>query len=158
MRVTQNGIDLIKFYEGCPTNKQGLCIPYICSAGYWTIGFGNRFLFDGSEVNSKTTPISKSDADRLFLIYIQSVELDILSVVKVDLTDNQLSALASFVYNLGIGRLKTSTLLKKLNKGDYAGAALEFSKWNNETKNGVLVPSPGLTKRRKAEQELFLTA
>lgn len=158
MRVTQKGIDLIKFYEGCPTNNKGLCIPYICSAGYWTIGFGNRFLFDGREVTSKTAPITKTDADKLFHLYIQNVEREVLSVVKVHLSDNQLSALVSFVYNLGIGRLKSSTLLKKLNKGDYTGASQEFPKWNNETKNGVLVPSSGLTKRRKAEQELFLTA
>ena len=95
MRVTQKGIDLIKFYEGCPTNKAGLCIPYICSAGYWTIGFGNRFLFDGSEVTSKTAPITKTDADKLLRLYIQNVEREVLSVVKVHLSDNQLSAQVS---------------------------------------------------------------
>jgi lysozyme len=76
---------------------------------------------------------------------------DVDSLVKVSLNDNQYAAIVSFAFNLGVGNLKQSTLLKKLNAGDFAGAANEFAKWN---KAGGKVLA-GLTRRRAAEAELF---
>lgn len=154
MRTNKQGIELIKFYEGCPM-KNGLCVPYLCSAGYPTIGYGSRFI-NGVEVTLKTKPITVAQAETIFLDWIVTVEKEIAGIVKVKLTDNQFSALTSFVYNLGIARLKTSTLLKKINANDFTGAAQEFLKWNKETINGVLKENTGLSKRRLAEQKLFM--
>jgi lysozyme len=83
-------------------------------------------------------------------------ELDLVaSVVTVPLTYNQIIALTDFTHNLGIGALKKSTLLKKVNNGDCIGASKEFLKWDKATVNGKLVPLKGLTKRRQAEAELW---
>ncbi|MNQ87056.1 Lysozyme RrrD [compost metagenome] len=73
--------------------------------------------------------------------------------VVVLFTQEQFDALVSFTYNLGINALKGSTLLRKLNSGDYEGAADEFLKWN---KAGGKILS-GLTRRREAERMLFLS-
>ncbi len=77
----------------------------------------------------------------------------VLNNVKVPLTDNQLTALTSFTYNVGEANLKSSTLLKKLNAGDYEGACKELPRWVYA--KGIKLP--GLVKRRQAEMELCLT-
>ena len=77
---------------------------------------------------------------------------DVASLVKVTISDNQFAALVSFAFNVGSTALKNSSLLKKLNAKDYAGAANEFAKWN---KGGGKVLA-GLTRRREAERQLFL--
>lgn len=81
----------------------------------------------------------------------------IASVVKVSLTYNQIIALTDFTHNLGIGALKKSTLLKKVNSGDCVGASKEFLKWDKATVNGKLTPLKGLTKRRQSESAMWLT-
>ena len=81
----------------------------------------------------------------------------VLAAVKVDLNPYQLGALTSLVYNAGTRILTDSTLIRKLNAGDYAGAAREFPRWNKANQGGRLVAFPGLTKRRLAEQQLFLS-
>ena len=77
-------------------------------------------------------------------------------MVTVELNSNQLSALSSFAFNVGIYGLQSSTLLKKLNTGDYLGAANEFPRWNKATIRGIKRPLAGLTRRREAEKQLFL--
>jgi len=77
--------------------------------------------------------------------------------VKVALTQNQFDALVSFVYNLGVEAFRTSTLLRKLNNADYRGAAAEFKRWKNATVNGKLTELAGLVRRRKSEEQLFLS-
>ena len=84
------------------------------------------------------------------------MEADILKYVKVPLTDNQLSALVSFVYNVGIGAFASSTLLRKLNARDYVGAANELLRWDKGTVNGKKVVLRGLTIRRAKERAVFL--
>ncbi|MEM7761080.1 MAG: lysozyme, partial [Cyanobacteria bacterium P01_A01_bin.40] len=79
------------------------------------------------------------------------------SHVQVKLNPYQLGALTSLVFNAGTVILTDSTLIRKLNAGDYAGAAREFPRWNKANQGGKLVPFPGLTRRRLAEQKLFLT-
>lgn len=77
--------------------------------------------------------------------------------VEVPLTTNQLAAITSFTYNVGTGALETSTLLRKLNQGDYEGACNELPRWKYGTVLGVKVVLPGLVKRREAERELCLS-
>lgn len=158
MKTNQKGIDLIKYYEGTGPIKDGLCQPYKCSAGYWTIGYGNRRINPSTPVGPSTAPVTLTQANTIMMLHIESMEQDIDSILtNKNLTSNQYSALACWVYNLGIDRLRSSTLLKKVNSGDIAGAADEFLKWNKETKNNVLVVSRGLDNRRKAERVLFLS-
>jgi len=83
---------------------------------------------------------------------VQRFEIAVNELVTVPMTQGMLDALISFSFNLGVGSLKSSTLLKKLNAADLDGAANEFLKWN-QAKGKVL---DGLTERRKSERELFL--
>jgi lysozyme len=79
------------------------------------------------------------------------------SLVKVPLSQNQFDALCSFVFNVGTRNFEYSTLLQKLNVGNYAGAAEQFKQWDKVTLDGQLVPSTGLLRRRQLEEQLFLS-
>ncbi|HAK9115445.1 TPA: lysozyme, partial [Salmonella enterica] len=97
--------------------------------------------------------IDEATAERLLNTGLVGYENDVSRLVKVKLTQGQFDALVSFAYNLGARTLSSSTLLRKLNAGDYAGAADEFLRWN---KAGGKVLN-GLTRRREAERALFLS-
>ena len=101
--------------------------------------------------------ISKSDADAELAKELYLIQRTVKSHVKVKLTPNQLGALTSLAYNAGMRVVTSSTLARKLNAGNYAGAANEFVRWNKANKGGKLVPFAGLTRRRQAERSLFLT-
>jgi lysozyme len=96
---------------------------------------------------------SQKECDDAFTADMQIFCAAVSSLVKVPLNQNQFDALVSFTYNCGSGALKGSTLLRKLNNGDYDGAAAEFPRW---TKGGGVV-LPGLVRRRAAEMHLFLS-
>ena len=91
-------------------------------------------------------------ANRLLEADLQSFEAGVAKLVKAPVTSNQFSAVVCFAYNVGLGNLKQSTLLRCLNKGNYYDAAQEFLRWN---KGGGKIVA-GLDRRRKAERELFL--
>lgn len=135
------GKDIIKKWEGLRLKA------YLCPAGVPTIGYGHTYNVKMGQT------ISVAQAE-LFLDHdYQDAEEQVLSLVKVPLTENQLGALTSFVFNLGAGNLSRSTLLRKLNQGDYTSAAEEFNKWvfaGGKKLNG-------LVKRRAEERELFIT-
>ena len=117
----------------------------------WTIGYGHT-----SGVTRGMT-ITKEQAEQFLEKDLEWVERVIATTVKVPLNQNQYDALASFIYNLGGTNFRNSTLLRKLNEGDYRGAANEFLKWDKQRqKDGKLVPLTGLTKRRTKEKALFL--
>ena len=140
MKISNNGINLIKKYEGC------ILIAYKCPSDCWTIGYGHT-----KSVKSGMA-ITKAQAESYLKQDLVAFENAVNKYVKVPLTQNQFDALVSFSFNCGAGALKTSTLLKKLNKKDYDGAANEFLRWNKS--NGKVLS--GLTKRRKEERSLFL--
>ncbi|MCE1325727.1 lysozyme [Enterobacter asburiae] len=146
MQTSEKGIALIKQFEGCKLTA------YLDSVGVWTIGYGWTQHVDGKPIRAGMT-IKQETAERLLKTGLVSYESDVSRLVKVGLTQGQFDALVSFTYNLGARSLSTSTLLRKLNAGDYAGAADEFLRWN---KAGGKVLN-GLTRRREAERALFLS-
>lgn len=146
MQTSDKGIALIKEFEGCKLTA------YQDSVGVWTIGYGWTQPVDGKPIRAGMT-IKQEAAERLLKTGLVSYESDVSRLVKVGLTQGQFDALVSFTYNLGARSLSTSTLLQKLNAGNYAGAADEFLRWN---KAGGKVLS-GLTRRREAERALFLS-
>ncbi len=97
--------------------------------------------------------IDDATADRLLRTGVVSFDQAVSKMLKVTVTQNQYDALVSLAYNIGTRALSTSTLMKKLNAGDVKGAADEFLRWNRS--GGKVMP--GLTNRRKAEREVFLS-
>lgn len=142
MKTSQKGIDLIKQFEGVVLKV------YKDAVGLPTIGYGH--LIKKGEV---FTTITQQQAEELLAKDLKQFEEGISTSVKVALTQNQFDALVSFTFNLGIGNLNSSTLLKKLNVGDIQGAADQFPRWNKAGGKTLA----GLTRRRLAEKELFLS-
>lgn len=140
-------IDIIKEFEGFSSK------PYLCPAGVPTIGYGSTRYADGTKVKLTDKPITKEEAHRLLFDTLGQYENAIHKNVYAPITQNMFDALVSFTYNVGVGNFKNSTLLKKLNKADYHGAATELLRWN---KAGGKVLA-GLTRRREAERKLFLS-
>ena len=141
MRIGNKGIDLIKHFEGCELEA------YKCPAGVWTIGYGHiKGVYEGMTIDS-------FQAEEMLKSELHEYEGYINNLVTVELNQNQFDAMVSWVYNLGGGNLKASTLLKVLNAGDYAGVPAQMMRWN---KAGGKVLE-GLTRRRQAEADLFGT-
>lgn len=141
MQTSNKGIDLIKRFEGLKLEA------YRDSVGIPTIGYGHAHNVKMGDV------ITGEQADKYLREDLLVAELTINTNVRVNLTQNQFDALASFVFNLGSGNFVKSTLLKKLNAGDFAGAADEFGKWVNAGSKKLA----GLVKRRTAEREVFIS-
>lgn len=141
--IPKQAIELIKKYEGFSSKA------YLCPANVWTIGYGTTRV-DNKSVTSGMT-CTEQQAEEYLKNDLQVFAKAINRLVKVPLTDNQFSALLSFTYNLGVGALEKSTLLKKLNEGSYGVAQAEFLKWIRA--GGKILP--GLVCRRGEEAELF---
>ena len=139
MNISQEGLSLIKKFEGCELEA------YKCAAGVWTIGYGST-----KGVKEGDT-ISQEDADKLLTHEMEEYEGYINDLVEVNLEQNQFDALVSWVFNLGPANLKASTLLKVLNATDYEGVPAQIKRWN---KAGGKVLQ-GLIRRREAESLLF---
>ena len=142
--ITQDGVDLIKHFEGL------YLAAYKDPVGIWTIGYGHTVLTHKDGTVYAGRKITEKEAEELLRYDMSVFEDRVSSLVKVPLEDNEFNALVSFDFNTG--GLGKSTLLKKLNSGDYDGAADEFLKWD---KAGGKVLA-GLTRRRKSERKLFL--
>lgn len=136
------GIALIKQFEQCCLNAYK---PL--SSDPWTIGWGHT----GADVGS-TTVWTQAQADAIFVTDIQHFISGVAAVLTRAINDNQFGALLSFAYNLGIGALRSSHLLRLLNASEFDVAAGEFLKWDNAGGK----PCAGLLRRRQAEQALFL--
>lgn len=141
MYISKKGLELIKQFEGLRLKA------YKCPAGIWTIGYGHtKGVYPGMTITEEL-------ADKFLVDDIWYFERGVESLVAVPLTQGQFDALVSFAFNVGADGLGDSTLLKKLNSGDYAGAADEFPKWVYSRGKKL----KGLVRRRAAERELFLT-
>ncbi len=130
---------VIKEHEGL------FLTAYTCPAGKATIGWGHTAHV------ALGTRISKEDAEKFIREDVAVVEAGIVRLLTVLVTQGQFDALVSFAFNLGLGNLEKSTLLKLLNAGDAAGAAAEFDKWVNAGGKRLA----GLVERRRSERVLF---
>jgi lysozyme len=150
MKPSQNCFDFLAQEEGCVLHA------YPDSAGIWTIGIGSTMYKDGSRVK-KGDVITKEKAVELLRWEVENKSKSVAAfVLGVPLTQHQFDALVSFAYNCGIGALQQSTLLKKVkaNPNDPT-IREEFARWNKIHREGKVVPSLGLTKRRLREWQLY---
>lgn len=138
--ISEAGLLLIKQAEGLRL------APYQDSKGVWTIGYGHT-----KGITQETDVITREEAEELLRNDLETAQGDVERLVRVPLSENQYSALVSLVFNTGADPLRL-TLGRKLNAGDYSGAAGEFLKWSHA--GGEVLP--GLLKRRGLERGLFL--
>lgn len=160
MNISERGLDIIREFEGYKQAlPDGSCMAYQCVVGRradgspiydgkWTIGYGC------TKAVTKGIVWTRERAEHELRKEVSEAEGAVTRLVTVEINQNQFDALTSFAYNCGIGALQGSTLLRKLNAGDYEGAAAEFGKWVNS--NGVK-NVPGLVRRRREESALFLS-
>lgn len=142
--VPIGGIALVKEFEGCKL----AAYPDPATGGDpWTIGWGAT----GDGIKRGVTWTQKQADDRLEQDFGRFVKGVVDRIGGASTTSNQLGAMASLAYNVGLGNFEKSTLLKKHKAGDFAGAAAEFAKWNRA--NGSVMA--GLTRRRAAEAALY---
>lgn len=139
MKISQDGLDLIKHFEGFYPEA------YLCPAKVWTIGYGHTGDVKRGDV------VTEEEANALLDEDLDEAEHAVNSLVTVELEQCQFDALVSFTFNCGAGSLKESTLLRLLNQGDHEGARQQFARWNKA--NGKVLP--GLINRRAAEAEMF---
>ena len=139
--------DLCRFFEGFSSK------PYICPAGYPTIGYGTVYKPDGSKVTMRDQPISKELANEWLMRELQHNYMAGVLKASPILIRNQrlLAAITDFAYNLGVGRYRASTLKRRVDSNDLLGVETELRKW---VRGGGRV-LPGLVKRRQAEIDLL---
>lgn len=142
MKISELGLDLIKHYEGLRLRA------YQCTAGVWTIGYGHTQDVQPYDV------IDERQANIFLRQDVAVSENEVKRLVNVPLIQHQFDALVSLSFNIGNGNFKSSTLLEKLNAGDYTSAAAEFPRWVYAAGKRL----SGLVGRREAEKKLFLNA
>ena len=143
-KYSKDGLHLTEGFEGVRLTAY----PDPATGGDpWTIGYGHT----GPEVHSGMT-ITQEQAENYLAEDVKKAEADVNARLNVEVTQNEFDALVDFAFNCGCGNLNNSTLLKKLNAGDYEGAAQEFLKWDMAAGHHMA----GLLKRRQAEELLFL--
>ena len=159
MRCNDEGIDLIKSFEGCHNQ------PYLCPAKLWTVGYGHVLYPEQARLKADERASYKlkpehnrvwdaDEIDALLEADLQRFSDGVLRLCPAAAdNDRHFAALVSFAFNVGLGNLQSSTLRMKYNRGDFDGAADEFLKWD---KSGGKVLA-GLTRRRIAERFLFLS-
>jgi lysozyme len=147
MQVNSSGIKLLHDFEGLRLQA------YLCPAKVATIGYGNTFYEDGTPVRMGQT-ITKERAEQLFLNTLNKFANEVRRLITKPLNDNQFSALVSFAYNVGIGNLRKSTLLRLVNENPNNPLIRnEFMRWNRAGGREMA----GLTRRRNAESSLYFS-
>ena len=139
MKCSQEGLELIKKFEGCKLKS------YKCPAGVWTIGYGHTEDIKEDDI------VSPEEANKLLRADVFKFEEYVTDNVIVNLTQNQFDALVAWTFNLGVGNLRNSTMLKKLNNADYTSVPFEMKRWNKAGGKTL----DGLVRRRQAESLLF---
>jgi len=145
--INKATIDLIKKYEGLRLTA------YLCPAKVWTIGYGTTFYPNGGKVKQGDI-ITQIQAEQYLSDIVERFSIQVRNVVKMSINENQLGALTSLAYNIGINAFNNSTLLKKVNiNPNDPSIGIEFSRWN---KGGGKVLT-GLINRRRDEKELYFS-
>lgn len=142
--VNEATLEIIKSFEGWRDTA------YKDAIGVWTIGFGHTSMAGPPEVKPGMK-ITKAEGEAILARDLVKYENAIRNYVRVPLNDNQFGALVSWCYNVGPGNVAKSTLVKRLNAGQYDAVSTELAKWNRA--GGKVLA--GLTRRRKAEASLF---
>lgn len=146
MKISNNGIELIKKYEGLKLT------PYLCPASIPTIGIGSTRYEDGRAVKLTDPKITVERAEILLKNTLKTYENGVSQLVTSEINQNMFDALVSFAYNVGVAALKVSTLLKKVNANpNDPTIEMEFKKW---VRGGGKV-LPGLVRRRADEVKLY---
>lgn len=143
MKLIQEGIDLVKQFEGCQLNA------YRDIRGIWTIGYGHT----GKDVQPGDY-WSQEQADLNLADTLQHVAAAILPRINIEANDYEFSACVCLAYNIGVHAFLSSTLGTLMREGRFRDAANEFPKWDRAAGQEV----PGLLRRRMAEKALFLTS
>ena len=143
MKISQEGLSLIKKFEGCELKA------YLCKASVLSIGYGH------TATTHENMQIDQKTADKLLEQDILHFEKHVNDLVKVNLEQNQFDALVAWTFNLGGNALKNSTLLKVLNEKNYEGVPEQIKRWNKATVDGEKQVLEGLVRRREAEALLF---
>lgn len=144
MKTSERGLALIQEFEGLRLKA------YTCPAGILTIGYGHTSAA-GAPTVTPGMAITKGVAHEILRSDLERFESGVKGLVKVELTKNQFDVLVSFAYNCGLGSLKKSTLLKRVNAKRFDDVPAELMKW---TRGGGKV-LPGLVRRRRAEAEMW---
>jgi lysozyme len=148
--VNDAALDLICSFEGWVNHW------YVDPVGIWTCCFGHTDAAgEPKYANTKTKVFTKAEGRMILERDLATYAAHVRKAVHVALTDNQYGALVSLCYNIGPSNFMSSTLVKKLNAGDYEGAADQFARWNKGRVKGKLTELKGLTRRRAAEAALF---
>lgn len=166
--VPPEAVELIKCFEGIPDGDPGTVKidAYLCPAGVWTIGWGHAIVDGGVQLKGPANKfrarvlypggITREQAEALLRADLIPRAASVSSLLKVATTEAQFGALVALVFNIGAANLGASTLLRKLNLGDLAGAADQFLVWDKARVHGVLQALAGLSRRRRAERAMFL--
>lgn len=146
--ISNKGLALIKDFEGLKLK------PYQCSAGVWTTGVGTTVYPDGKKVGPSDPAITEAQALEYLAHDLQFFCKQVDAYTTDAVSQHQYDGLVSFAYNCGVGNLKSSTLLKKVNANpNDPTIRAEFAKWNKAA--GKVVA--GLTRRREAEANLYFS-
>jgi lysozyme len=147
--IPPNAIELVKKWEGLhKVLNDGLVYPYLCPAGVWTIGYGSTRHFDGSPITEDTPPLSPLVCEKLMLLELEKcVKYALAQSPMLVQYPESLGAIASFIFNLGSGRYRASTLRRVINHGDWPEAQIQIRKWVFAAGRRL----PGLVARRNEE-------
>jgi len=154
MKISQRAVDLLKKHEGLPTAEVDgvrLAVPYKDPIGIWTIGYG-FIRMHGKRVTGHTPAMTMLQVEEQLVKQIVEYKEGAENAVTVEINPDQLGALTSFAWNLGVPALRSSTLLKRINSCAWDDVEYQFSRWN---KAGGKV-FKGLVTRRQDEADLFL--
>ncbi len=163
-RDVSQAIEIIKSFEGIPDGDPSTVNinPYLCPAGYWTIGWGHVVIdAQGKQVKGAANKplayavypngITKNEAEILLIDDVRKFSAGVDSLINVELNDTRFCALVSFAFNVGLGAFKNSTLLKLLNLNEQEQVPAQLLRWSKS--NGKELA--GLKKRREAESALW---
>lgn len=153
MTPSDAALALLKEFEQGPHGEFAATV-YRCPAGHATVGWGH-VIRPNERIE---TPLSEADANRLLAADLGRFAPAVAAALHVPVTQAMFDALVCFAFNVGLGALLGSTLLARLNNGDYAGAADQFRRWTKarDPRTGQRKTLAGLVRRREAECDLFL--